>query len=156
MFSYNIDQSLDNKLNIVCVLQSEREAGLASSINEAGNLIRQRLEQFKALEDSLLLNASAPLGHATSTTTFSLSWLWNNTPKIRGLPDSTLISQTQVHDVGLYVRELKDCMVGFLNWAYETDMFFKTKGESVKSFGWVFLSPPNPRANSTASATAVE
>lgn len=138
VFSYNIDQSLGNKINVVTMLQSNRGVGLTHCINEVGTLIRQRLEQFRSLEDNL-----NPKTTSAPTNNGILSWLWN-TQKV---PDSNLFSPAQVHDVELYIRQLKDCMVGFINWAYETDMFFKTKGESVKSFGWVFLLPSNSRTD---------
>ncbi|THV00382.1 hypothetical protein K435DRAFT_459252 [Dendrothele bispora CBS 962.96] len=44
-------------------------------------------------------------------------------------------------DLSLYLLGLKDCLVGSLNWAYETEMFFGTKGDSVRGYGWVFLLP---------------
>ncbi|KAF9074216.1 isoprenoid synthase domain-containing protein [Rhodocollybia butyracea] len=140
IFAYNIDQSIDNKINIVSLLQSKRGIGLARAISEAGALIRERLEQFKALEENLLRVEPAP----TSSNTWGQSWLWwfwsllsSNAEDPETLPASV------AHDVELYINGLKNCLVGFFNWAYETEMFFGTKGESVKGFGWVFLLPPS-------------
>ncbi|KAJ4490591.1 hypothetical protein J3R30DRAFT_110451 [Lentinula aciculospora] len=146
VFSYNIDQFTDNKLNIVSLLQSEREVALVHSIKDAGDLILQRLSSFKSLEKSLLSSVGElPQAPASKTSAASLkSWfsfdLFSETQKLNN-PRSS-ITEFQAHDIALYVRSLKDCMIGFLNWTYETDMFFGTKGESVKSFGWVFLLPP--------------
>ncbi|CDO76822.1 hypothetical protein BN946_scf185033.g19 [Trametes cinnabarina] len=43
-------------------------------------------------------------------------------------------------DVRAYVRGLKDCIAGTINWLYETDRFFGESAEDVRSSGWVFLS----------------
>ncbi|KAJ7235640.1 hypothetical protein B0H12DRAFT_1191293 [Mycena haematopus] len=42
-------------------------------------------------------------------------------------------------DSKLYLRGLKDCIVGTLNWGYETELYFGSKGDEVRQFGWVFL-----------------
>jgi hypothetical protein len=44
-------------------------------------------------------------------------------------------------NVRLYVQGLRDCVVGSINWAYETELYFGQKGEEVRAFGWVFLIP---------------
>ncbi|KAJ3983985.1 hypothetical protein F5890DRAFT_106311 [Lentinula detonsa] len=147
VFSYNIDQSVDNRLNIVSLLQSKRENALVHSIKEAGDLILSRLASFKSLENTLL----SSVGTLSSTTTNSspavqksiwqsITHNFTGTQKTK-IPPSSL-NEVQAHDIARYICALKDCMVGFLNWTYETDMFFGTKGESVKSFGWVFLLSP--------------
>ncbi|KAJ3875375.1 hypothetical protein F5051DRAFT_442482 [Lentinula edodes] len=157
VFSYNIDQSIDNKINIVSLLQSKREIALVHSIKEAGDLIFQRIDAFKSLEKSLLSSVGAsPSDCASDTGATALNSLWNN---FTGLFSATQkpnnphpsVTEFQAHDIALYIRALKDCMVGFLHWAYETDVFFGTKGDTVKGFGWVFLlPPPNRHAETTA------
>ncbi|KAJ3843829.1 hypothetical protein EV361DRAFT_131009 [Lentinula raphanica] len=150
VFSYNIDQSMDNRLNIVSLLQAKREYALVHSIKEAGDLISQRLDSFKSLEHSLLSSAGIlPSSTPTTISTASAakSWLgltgfFSENPQKNSKTHLSL-TEMQAHDIALYIRALKDCMVGFLNWTYETDLFFGTKGESVKSFGWVFLLPPS-------------
>lgn len=42
------------------------------------------------------------------------------------------------------VQNLRDCVVGVVNWIYETELYFGAKGEEVRMFGWVFLVPPPP------------
>ncbi|KAI9065747.1 terpenoid synthase [Trametes sanguinea] len=43
-------------------------------------------------------------------------------------------------DVRAYVRGLRDCIAGTLNWLYETERFFGETAEDVRSSGWVFIS----------------
>lgn len=40
-----------------------------------------------------------------------------------------------------YVQGLRDCIIGFAHWVYETDAYFLGQGEDVRAFGWVFLLP---------------
>ncbi|KAJ3810346.1 hypothetical protein F5876DRAFT_42015 [Lentinula aff. lateritia] len=156
VFSYNIDQSIDNKINIVSLLQSKREIALVHSIKEAGDLIFQRIDTFKSMEKSLLSSVGAsPSDRASDTGATALASLWNSTGLFSAAqkPNNphTSVTEFQAHDIILYIRALKDCMVGFLHWAYETDIFFGTKGDTVKGFGWVFLlPPPNRHAETTA------
>ena len=42
-------------------------------------------------------------------------------------------------DVGRYVRGLRDCIAGTVNWLYETERYLGTKGYEVRSFRWVFV-----------------
>ena len=37
-----------------------------------------------------------------------------------------------------YIQGLKDYIIGSIHWGYETEMFFGTKGDETRSFGWVF------------------
>lgn len=52
-----------------------------------------------------------------------------------------------LEDVRAMVQGLKDCIVGCVNWVYETEMFFGGKGEEVRAFGWVFLAPEAGRGH---------
>ena len=40
-----------------------------------------------------------------------------------------------------YVQGIRDCVVGWAHWVYETEEYFAKNGEEVKAFGWVFLLP---------------
>ncbi|KAG2144389.1 isoprenoid synthase domain-containing protein [Suillus bovinus] len=42
-------------------------------------------------------------------------------------------------DTRRYVRGLRDCIVGSVNWLYETERYLGTKGNEVRAFGWVFV-----------------
>ncbi|KAI0084555.1 isoprenoid synthase domain-containing protein [Irpex rosettiformis] len=44
-------------------------------------------------------------------------------------------------DAKRYVQGLRDCIVGWAYWVYETEEYFLKNGEEVKAFGWVFLLP---------------
>lgn len=49
-----------------------------------------------------------------------------------------------------YIEALKDCIIGTVDWAYETELFFGKKGAEVRAFGWVFVDqvPVIPTAES--------
>ena len=38
-----------------------------------------------------------------------------------------------------YITRLKDCIVGTVNWLYETELYFGKKGSEIRTFGWVLL-----------------
>ena len=42
-------------------------------------------------------------------------------------------------DTKRYVHGLRDCIAGTVNWLYETERYLGTKGNEVRSFGWVFV-----------------
>ncbi|KAG1756953.1 isoprenoid synthase domain-containing protein [Suillus occidentalis] len=42
-------------------------------------------------------------------------------------------------DTKRYVRGLRDCIAGSVNWLYETERYLGTKGNEVRAFGWVFV-----------------
>lgn len=42
-------------------------------------------------------------------------------------------------DTRRYVRGLRDCISGSVNWLYETERYLGTKGNEVRAFGWVFV-----------------
>lgn len=44
-------------------------------------------------------------------------------------------------EVGRYVQGLRECIIGFIHWLYETDRYFGDKKGDVREFGWVFLLP---------------
>lgn len=46
-------------------------------------------------------------------------------------------------DIRLYVQGLRDWIVGYAHWIYETERYFGDRGEEVKSFGWIFLRGPS-------------
>ena len=50
-----------------------------------------------------------------------------------------LESNTTATTTKRYIEALKDCLVGTLHWAYETELFFGKKGSEVRAFGWVFV-----------------
>ncbi|KAG1729305.1 isoprenoid synthase domain-containing protein [Suillus paluster] len=42
-------------------------------------------------------------------------------------------------DTRRYVKGLRDCIAGTVNWLYETERYLGTKGSEVRAFGWVFV-----------------
>ena len=38
-----------------------------------------------------------------------------------------------------YVQGIRDWIIGFAHWTYETDLFFQDNKDEVKEFGWVFV-----------------
>jgi len=47
-----------------------------------------------------------------------------------------------VGSLDAYIHILRDYISGNVHWFYETELYFGTKGEEVKAFGWVFLNLP--------------
>lgn len=52
-------------------------------------------------------------------------------------------------DVLAYVQGLRQCIIGWAYWVYETDRYFAGNSEDVKEFGWVFLLPQTKGADSS-------
>lgn len=52
-------------------------------------------------------------------------------------------------DVLAYVQGLRQCIIGWAYWVYETDRYFAENSEDVKEFGWVFLLPQTKGADSS-------
>ncbi|KAI0338727.1 terpenoid synthase [Trametopsis cervina] len=50
-------------------------------------------------------------------------------------------------DVLRYIQGLRDWIVGWAHWVYETEEYFLKKGEDVQAFGWVFLLPKEDKAD---------
>jgi hypothetical protein len=127
IISYNVDQAKGNKHNLITVLMNEKQLTVQGAISYATTLVKQSLEAFLALERSI----PTPVVHSS----WSLS-SWYSRP--------TGWDARTRSDVQAYIRGLRDCIVGFSNWAYETEMYFGEKGEEARAFGWVFLTllPP--------------
>ncbi|PSR74574.1 hypothetical protein PHLCEN_2v9751 [Hermanssonia centrifuga] len=50
-------------------------------------------------------------------------------------------------NIRTYVQGLRDWIIGYAHWIYETERYFKDNGEDVRAFGWVFLLPKRGREN---------
>jgi hypothetical protein len=128
VFAYNNDQFIDNQFNIVSIIQADKGVVLQGAINYAFTLIEQSFRNFLAAESALSLQ------QPTSPST----WTWN--PLSRKQPSSAAPEHVPLTlDSKLYLQGLKDCIVGSLNWSYETELYFGSKGNEVRQFGWVFL-----------------
>ncbi|KAF9488046.1 hypothetical protein BDN71DRAFT_1457806 [Pleurotus eryngii] len=42
-------------------------------------------------------------------------------------------------DMRSYVNGLRDCVVGYIHWLYETEIYFGQLGDEVRATGWTFL-----------------
>ncbi|KAJ6558301.1 hypothetical protein B0H19DRAFT_1070826 [Mycena capillaripes] len=131
VFAYNNDQFIDNKFNIVSIVQAERGVSIQGAINYAFSLIDQSFRNFIAAEAALVVDEPV-LNQATP------GWAWN--PLSRKQASAvTLEHVTSTDDSRLYLHGLKDCVVGTLNWSYETELYFGSKGDEIRQFGWLFL-----------------
>ncbi|KAJ6577928.1 isoprenoid synthase domain-containing protein [Mycena capillaripes] len=129
--AYNNDQFIDNRFNIVSIVGAEKGLSVQGAINHSFSLIDQSLHKFLAAESALSLEQPIP------RTTTSM-WMWN--PLSRKELSNTTPQQVPLSaDSKLYLRGLKDCIVGTLNWVYETELYFGSKGDEIRQFGWVFL-----------------
>ncbi|KAJ6477648.1 isoprenoid synthase domain-containing protein [Mycena sanguinolenta] len=127
IFAYNNDQFIDNQFNIVSLFRAHRNFTVQAAINQAFSLIERSLQNFLSAEIAL----ENPVSHATSI------WTWN--PLGRKGPSAAVPGEILTIDSKLYLRGLKDCIIGTLNWGYETELYFGSKGDEVRQFGWVFL-----------------
>ncbi|KAG7097452.1 hypothetical protein E1B28_004797 [Marasmius oreades] len=157
IFSFNNDHLAKSKLNLVEVLMSQRDLSIQGAINQAGHLFKDKFEAFKNLELSLwsrhprgesdVIPASRNISLGATLSTWIRSPLSrsNSRTNLRALysaSEATKWDTITVNDVSLFLQGLKDCMGGSLNWAYETELFFGSKGEAIRNFGWIFLSSP--------------
>lgn len=156
--SFNIQQSLGDKHNLVAILMSQKGLSIQGAVNFAASLVRQTFDAFTAAENALTalffplpcpLTAAIPSNSSNSSSSYSWRWRSPSPPRPRSPPihvSRPRWSDGSIEDAQLYVQGLKDCVVGVINWVYETDIYFgvdagKGKGEEVRKFGWVFLLP---------------
>ncbi|KAF9266187.1 hypothetical protein L218DRAFT_100396 [Marasmius fiardii PR-910] len=157
IFSVNNDQLNKSKLNIIEVLMSQRELSIQAAINQAGHLVKDKFDALKSLESALWSrhprgnsdimppSKNAGLGATLATwirSPLSRSNSRTNLAALYSTSEPSKWDMNTVNDVSLFLQGLKDCMGGSLNWAYETQLFFGTKGEAIRNFGWIFLSSP--------------
>jgi hypothetical protein len=120
-----VDRCRANAHNLVSLLQHEQGLTVQGALTAAGNTVKRALESASAAERTLcVLAASVPY-------------------RVPGaLPLAPLDSpDPHADDVRLFVRGLRDVMIGAVHWLYETEFYFDNKGDEVRQFGWVFLSP---------------
>lgn len=104
---------------------------MQGAINCAFALIERAFQNFLAAESALSQESPAQ-------SPVTPAWTWNLLS--RRQPSEETPGQPRLSsDSQLYLRGLKDCIVGTLNWSYETELYFGSKGDEVRQFGWVFL-----------------
>ncbi|KAL0572126.1 hypothetical protein V5O48_009839 [Marasmius crinis-equi] len=128
----------------------EGKLSVQGAVNLAGTLANKRLDGFKAL-----LPAPTPPAPTPPSTSFLYSLLacfsfypQPPPPPFPPAPAPTPILTLNTtpppddhdHDKALCIRGLKDCIVGSLNWAFESELFF---GKKVAEFWVGFLGSEN-------------
>nr|BBH51507.1 putative sesquiterpene synthase [Clitopilus sp.] len=138
--AFNYDQARGNEKNLISLLMRHKRLSVQGALNYAGTLIKQYIDAFMAEERSLLDPTPSPPSNGSSLIP---SWI-PFTPLVASataIPPSTPPDPVSKADLTVYVQMLRDCIVGTLNWIYETDLYFGKKGEEIRTFGWIFLSP---------------
>ncbi|KAK7055942.1 isoprenoid synthase domain-containing protein [Favolaschia claudopus] len=137
IFAYNNDQFIGNAFNIVSILRAHEGVSVQGAINRAYALIELASRNFVAEEERYTKRHASPSSSPTA-------WVWN---PLGGKGDGVAArdinkekgNEGRARDSQLYMQGLKDCIVGTLNWSYETELFFGSKGDEIRQFGWVFL-----------------
>jgi len=119
------------------------------ALNSAGIYIQDLFDSFVASE-SVLMGARGPTpphpNHPRSMSLYFQAWNWFPFSHISAASSPLMESETSkqerddtsLGDIPSYVQALRDCVVGTINWAYETELYFGKKGEEIRTFGWVF------------------
>lgn len=131
IFSYNTDQSRGNQHNLITVLMAQKGLSVQGAVNLANTMIKDRFSTFYSTEKSLF---EAPQSLGSWPT---LSWLWGS--GTAGQASDSPFTQQVPEDLESYITCLKDRIIGTINWAYETELYFRKRGEEIRTFGWVFL-----------------
>ena len=102
-------------------------------------MIKQKLDAFVAAEQALLDSLTCPQNHRSDN--ISSYWKLSSYVRLTTTSAAAVADPLLMEDLPKFVQILKDCIVGTINWAYETELYFGTKGEEIRTFGWVFLAP---------------
>lgn len=139
--SYQFDLAKGNKHNLVAILMHHKNISLQGAVNLAGNMIKDAFATFRSLEHSLLESID-PKKSAITIGLPILSWVWASIVPPSNNNSSETVSKETLTVVQNYITRLKDCIVGTVNWLYETELYFGKKGSEIRTFGWVFISNP--------------
>ena len=136
--SYQFDLAKGNKHNLVAILMHHKNISLQGAVNLAGNMIKNAFAKFCSLEHSLLESVNPKKDDIGLPI---LSWVWTSLVPSDNKNSSETISNENLIAVRNYITRLKDCIVGTINWLYETELYFGKKGSEIRTFGWVFINP---------------
>ncbi|KAF8919197.1 isoprenoid synthase domain-containing protein [Mucidula mucida] len=126
--SFNTAQSsVPNSPNLIAVIMAQESLSLQAALQYAGDMIKDAITDLSVLETSLMRAAPA-------SSWSSLIW---RRPQAANPTEMS----GEDYDMRLWVRGIKDCISGIVNWANETELFFGTTGANVRDYGWVFLYP---------------
>ncbi|KAF9025158.1 hypothetical protein BDZ89DRAFT_90029 [Hymenopellis radicata] len=113
--SFNVAQSsAPNSPNLIAVLMAQKNLSLQAALQYAGDMIKDAITDLSVLETSMTRAPPAP----------SWSSLFWRQPQ----PQKSTEMSGEGYDMRLWVRGVKDCISGIVNWAYETELFFGTTG----------------------------
>jgi hypothetical protein len=118
---------------------NQRRLSVQGALNYTGNLIKRLIDSFTAAENALIAlfpESSSSEEPKPMTSWAPLSPLLGTSVSAPSLKDPIVKA-----DVIAYVQLLKDCIVGTLNWIYETELYFGKKGDEIRTFHWIFLYP---------------
>ncbi|KAG6849298.1 hypothetical protein H0H93_009613 [Arthromyces matolae] len=155
VLAFNNDQVQGNRHNLITILMTQERLSLQGAVNLAGTMIKQKFDDFSQTEMSLFRPPTPPQANHSRITTLYSPWSWFNSAHLPTASSSDSLTPNieqgadvaQLHlgegggggDLPSYIQTLKDCIVGTINWAYETELYFGRKGEEIRTFGWVFL-----------------
>ncbi|KAG6897855.1 hypothetical protein C0992_009992 [Termitomyces sp. T32_za158] len=143
--AYNHDQLQGNHHNLITVLMTHKHLSLQGAVNLAGSMIKDMFDSFVGAEKSLFDHPRSSQINTSRTNIFSFPWSWftlsrSTIPSELPIPNLEEGDElAHLGDLSSYVQILKDFIVGTINWAYETELYFGKKGEEIRTFGWVFL-----------------
>ncbi|KAG6916361.1 hypothetical protein DXG01_007197 [Tephrocybe rancida] len=143
--SFNIDQVQGNHYNLISVLMTHNHLSLQGAVNLAGSMIKDMFDVFADSQISLFSPPTPPQPNQSGAFSLSSSWTWFRSsrfvdPAALSVPNLEVGGDlARLGDLPAYIQVLKDCIVGTINWAYETELYFGRKGEEIRTFGWVFL-----------------
>ncbi|KAF7329130.1 hypothetical protein MKEN_00173500 [Mycena kentingensis (nom. inval.)] len=126
VFSFNNG----NTLSLVSVIQAEKGVSVQGAINYAFAHVERAFREFRP---------------ASPVDTPASAWSWLRRPS----PPSNPVTD---EDMRLFLRGVEDIICGTLNWSYETELFFGTKGDEVRQYGPVVLVSPIPQYASASSS----
>jgi len=108
-------------------------------------------------QSSELLSSSSPSVSTPNTNTMSSSYSPQHSPPQPSLhfernhdedgdgdhnhPNTNTeeFPSESLQDLHSSIQNLKDCIVGVINWIYETELYFGSRGDEVRTFRWIFL-----------------
>lgn len=129
-------------LNLVSLVIQEHHLSFQGALNMVGTMIKERFDEFSALEAAIIENAVVARGSMTTQPSTTLRSMVPvpfqrlfATP-----PNQTLeMEETNINDLLQLIQTLKDMVIGTIHWGYEAELFFGSKGHEMRDYGWVFV-----------------
>ncbi|KAG9225377.1 hypothetical protein PLEOSDRAFT_1069096 [Pleurotus ostreatus PC15] len=163
LVSYNLHASKKSNGNAVAIVMSLREISLQGALKVCMGECRKNVETYRTVERAILVGLSGeapppmpprkprPLAGHTRASSSIWSWIPFVAPQEAPAPPAPepapLLPVLEVEewdddvkdDVRSYVNGLRDCVVGYIHWLYETEIYFGQLGDEVRATGWTFL-----------------